>query len=249
MFKVKEVSELSGVSIRTLHYYDEIGLLKPGTVSESGYRLYTEGDLDKLQHILFYRELGFPLMKIKEMMQSADFDRRAALEQQRNMLYAKREQLDKLIETIELTIRQMKGEIEMTHEQKFRGFDFSRNPYEDEARKRWGDQAVDEANQKIQRLSENERQALGDQMNDIYQKLAALRHGAPDSPEAQAAIKEWYDLLNEHFGNYPPEMFKNLGQMYVADERFTANIDRFGEGLAAFMRDAMAVYADRLMNG
>lgn len=245
LFRVKEVADLSGVSVRTLHYYDEIGLLVPDTISESGYRLYSEEDLEKLQQILFYRELGFPLMKIKEIISSSTFDRKTALEKQRDMLYNKRKQLDRLIETIEMTIKEMKGEVQMTHKQKFQGFDFSHNPYEDEARKRWGDKAVDKSNAKLNPMSKDEQQALGEQMNDIYRKLATLRHGAPDSPEAQEAIGEWYHCLGK-FGTYPPEAFKNLGQMYVDDERFTKNIDQFGEGLALFMRDAMAIYADRM---
>jgi len=245
LFKVKEVADLSGVSIRTLHYYDEIGLLVPDKVSDTGYRLYSEEDLENLQQILFYRELGFPLMKIKDIISSKTYDRSAALEEQRAMLYDKRNQLDNLIETIEMTIKQMRGEVHMTNEQKFQGFDFSRNPYEDEARQRWGDKAVDESNKKMKNMSKDEQQLLGDRMNEIYRKLATLRHGAPESPEAQEAIKEWHDFLNG-FGAYPPEVFKNLGQMYVDDERFTKNIDQFGDGLAAFMRDAMAIYADNL---
>lgn len=132
----------------------------------------------------------------------------------------------------------------MTNKEKFEGFDFSHNPYEQEARERWGDEAVDKANAKIGSMSKDEQEAMAKAMNSIYKKLAALRHGSPESEEAQAAIKEWYDFLN-NFGNYSLEAFKGLGQMYVDDERFTKNIDQFGEGLAKFMRDAMAVFADQ----
>ena len=128
----------------------------------------------------------------------------------------------------------------MTNEEKFAGFDFRENPYEEEARRRWGDAAVDEANARIAGREE----AIAAEMGDIFQRLASLRDGSPGSPAAQAAIKAWYDFLNENFGDYSPAAFKGLGEMYVADERFTANIDRFGEGLAAFMRDAMAIFAD-----
>src|SRR5699024_3212450 len=116
--------------------------------------------------------------------------------------------------------------------------DFSHNPYEQEARERWGDKAVDESNAK---MKEN-KEALQDEFNTIYHDLAAIRHEEPDSYVAQKGIKVWYDFLNK-MGNYSMDAFEGLGQMYVADERFTKNIDQFGEGLAAFMRDAMVVYA------
>ncbi|NLA57950.1 MAG: MerR family transcriptional regulator [Firmicutes bacterium] len=242
--KVKEVADLVGISVRTLHYYDQIGLLVPDQVNESGYRLYSDKNLEMLQQILFFRELGFPLKKIKEIIENPTFDQQEALVLHRKMLMEKRRRIDQMLETIDKTIRHLKGEIDMTREEKFKGFDFSRNPYEQEARQRWGNEAVDKANTKLGALSKAEQGALADKMNEIYRRLAELRHGSPESDEAQAAIKAWYDLLNSNFGSYPPEVFKALGQMYVDDERFTANIDQFGEGLAAFMRDAMAYFAD-----
>ncbi len=243
---VKEAAELAGISVRTLHFYDEIGLLTPDEVTEAGYRVYSERNLETLQEILFFRELGFSLKQIKEIMSDPAYDRQAALELHRKMLIEKRDRLDQLITTIDKTIQHMKGEIKMTVEEKFQGFDFSRNPYEQEARERWGDQAVDESKAKLGKMSEAEMKALQDEIHAIYSKLAQLRHGSPESEEAQAAIEEWYRALNR-FGHYSLEAFKGLGQLYVDDERFTKNIDQFGEGLAAFMRDAMAVYADRRM--
>ncbi|RFU68374.1 MerR family transcriptional regulator [Bacillus sp. V59.32b] len=241
--KVKEVADLVGISVRTLHHYDEIGLLTPEEITESGYRLYSEANLEMLQQILFFRELGFPLKKIKEIISSPAFNRQEALELHRQMLLEKRTRLDKMLSTIDKTILHSKGEINMTNQEKFEGFDFSHNPYEQEARERWGDEAVDRSNTKIGQMSKAEQEAMSQEMNEIYRKLAALRNDAPDSKESQAAIKEWYDLLNR-MGNYSLDAFKGLGQMYVDDERFTKNIDKFGEGLAKFMRDAMAIYAD-----
>ncbi len=241
--KVKEVADLVGVSVRTLHHYDAIGLLTPDGTTEAGYRLYSDENLEMLQQILFFRELDFPLTKIKEIIHSPSFDRLEALKLHRSMLLEKRSRLDKMIATIDKTIRHAKGEIQMTTKEKFEGFDFSHNPYEQEARERWGDEAVDKASAKVGSLPKDEQGALAQAMNGIYTKLAGLRGGSPDSPEAQAAIKEWYDLLNR-MGSYSLEAFKGLGQMYVDDERFTRSIDRFGDGLAKFMRDAMAVYAD-----
>ncbi|MFB4475362.1 MerR family transcriptional regulator [Virgibacillus sp. SK37] len=241
---VKEVSELAGVSIRTLHHYDEIGLLTPKKINGSGYRIYSEADLERLQQILFFKELGFSLKKIKEIMNSSSYKQEEALEIQRGMLIDKRKRIDKMIQTIDKTIQNKKGEIQMTDKEKFEGFDFSHNPYEDEARKKWGDQVVDDSNAKIKQLFKYERESLEKEFNDIYRRLAEIRHESPDSDIAQEKIGLWYDYLNK-IGNYSLDAFKGLGQMYVDDERFTKNIDKFGEGLAKFMRDAMAVYAER----
>lgn len=229
--------------MRTLHHYDEIGLLIPEGITESGYRVYSEENLEDLQQILFFKELGFSLNKIKEIINSPSFDRQEALEVQHKMLLDKRSQLDRMISTIEKTIQHSKGEIEMTNKEKFEGFDFSHNPYEKEARKLWGNKAVDESNSKIAKMSELERKEFVDRFNAIYKNLATMRHLPADSAEVQAAIKEWYLFLNE-IGNYSLEAFKSLGQMYVDDVRFTDSIDKYGEGLAKLMCDAMAVYAD-----
>ncbi|MCM3094348.1 MULTISPECIES: MerR family transcriptional regulator [unclassified Cytobacillus] len=238
--KVKEVAELVGISVRTLHHYDEIGLLTPDETTEAGYRVYSDENLETLQQILFFKELGFPLKKIKEIIDSPSFDREEALIMQHKMLLEKKRRLEKMIGTIEKTIQHSKGEIQMSKQEKFEGFDFSHNPYEQEARERWGDKAVDEANEKAKNMTAFDQERF----NDIYRSLASIRHLSPDSKEAQEGIKEWYQFLNK-LGNYSLDAFKGLGQMYVDDERFTKNIDKFGEGLAQFMCDAMAVYADK----
>lgn len=236
--KVKEVADIVGISVRTLHHYDDIGLLKPETTSNAMYRIYSDHNLETLQQILFFKELDFPLKKIKEIIYSPSFNREEALEMHRRMLLEKRSQLDKMIQTIDKTIQHTKGEIKMTDKEKFAGFDFSHNPYEQEARDRWGDKAVEESNAKI----EENKEAFQEAFNVIYRDLAAIRHEAPGSDTAQEGIKVWYDFLNRT-GNYSLDAFQGLGQMYVKDERFTKNIDQFGDGLAVFMCDAMAVYA------
>ncbi|RAI83707.1 DNA-binding transcriptional MerR regulator [Paenibacillus pabuli] len=242
--KVKEVAELVGISVRTLHHYDEIGLLTPDEVTSAGYRLYSDANLEMLQQILFFKELDFSLKDIKEIINNPSFDREEALNMHRHILLEKRQRLDLMIATIDKSVQHVRGEIKMTAKEQFEGFNFSQHPYEQEARERWGDQAVDQANQKLHKQSSEEQKAMSDQMNSIYTRLAAIRHTDPNSAEAQSGISEWYSYLN-NMGNYPPEVFRGLGQMYVDDERFTRNIDQFGEGLAVFMRDAMAVFADR----
>ncbi|PIC65043.1 MerR family transcriptional regulator [Sporosarcina sp. P13] len=237
LLKVKEVSELTGVSIRTLHHYDDIGLLVPDQVTEAGYRLYSDENLADLQQVLFFRELGFSLKHIKELLSSPTFKRLEALELQRDMLVQKKSQLERMLATIDRTIQSEKGENIMTNEEKFKGFDFAKNPYEEEAKARWGKKAVEQTNSQFTK-------EIQEDMNRIYYKLADIRHLEADSIEAQEAIEEWFLLLNR-IGSYSLDAFKGLGEMYVADERFTKNIDQFGEGLARFMRDAMNVYVDQ----
>jgi DNA-binding transcriptional MerR regulator len=239
--KIKEVADLVGISVRTLHHYDEIGLLSPSDISASGYRIYSDDNLEMLQQILFFKELGFSLKQIHEMISSPTYDRKEALEMQRNLLIEKRRRLDKILATIDKTISHMKGEIEMSQKERFEGFDFSSIPYEQEAREKYGDKAVDDSREKLEKLSKEE---LTKSINEIYRKLANLRFGSPETDEAQEAIEEWFVFVN-NMGKYSLDAFKGLGQMYVDDKRFTKNIDKFGEGLARFMCDAMAVFADK----
>lgn len=244
LLRVKEVADLVGISVRTLHHYDDIGLLTPDRLTPSGYRLYSDKNLETLQQILFYKELGFSLQKIKQMILSPTFNREVALLEQRQMLVAKRKQLDQMIATIDKTIQHAKGVIQMSNKERFVGFDFSQNPYEKEARQRWGDEVVDKSNATLENMPKEEKKSMEEKMGSVYRELAALRHSSPASHEAQAAIKKWHDFLNQNFHHYSLEAFKQLGKMYVQDDRFTKNIDLFGDGLAQFMCDAMAIYSN-----
>lgn len=179
--QIKEITDLVGISVRTLHYYDEIGLLTPDETTDSGYRVYSQANLETLQQILFYRELDFSLKEIKEILNSPLFDRQKILEAQYRMLLKKQEQLDQMIETIKKTIQQTKGEMKMTNKEMFKGFDFSHNPYEEEARERWGDETVDKANQITSNMSHFDQEKF----NEIFQNLAEVRTFAPDSDVAQ----------------------------------------------------------------
>ena len=238
--KVNEVAKIAGVSVRTLHHYDKIGLLSP-TKTESGYRYYSSSDLDVLQQILFFRELDFSLNDIKKIIKNPSFDKNEALENHKKMLLQRRSKIDIMLENIDMTIKHNKGEIKMNEKDKFKGFDFNEgNIYEDEAKKCWGSKAVEENKEKI-KGRENE---IGEEMNNIYFSLASIRHLSPESDEAQSEIKKWYDFLNK-FGSYSLDAFEGLGQMYVDDERFKNNIDKFGDGLAVFMKDAMKVYSQK----
>lgn len=177
--KVKEVAELASISVRTLHHYDEIGLLTPDEVTAAGYRLYSDANLERLQQILFFKELDFSLKEIKNIITNPSFNPEEALKMHRLILLEKRQRLDQMIATIDRTVLHVRGEIKMTAKEQFEGFNFSQNPYEQEARERWGDHAVDQANQKLYSKSTTAQKALSDQMNEIYKHLASLRHTEP----------------------------------------------------------------------
>nr|WP_202111749.1 MerR family transcriptional regulator [Saccharibacillus sp. WB 17] len=244
--KVKEVSQLAGISVRALHHYDEIGLLRPERTAEAGYRLYAEQDLERLQQILFFRELGFTLQEIRGILDDPAFDRLEALELQRRLLERKLEQTRRMIDNIDRTIRHAKGEIGMTDEQRFEGIEFTNDPYEREARERWGDARIDESKKKLAEAARTPGLSaeLQREWEERVQSLAGIRHEHPASLIAQQEIGRWCDFLH-HFGTYSPEALAGLGRLYTEDERFTAHLDRYGAGLAAFMGAAMEEYARR----
>lgn len=240
----KEVAAITGITVRTLHYYDKIGLLCPRRNQQNGYRFYLDEDLDQLQQILFFKACGFSLASIQQMLNRPDFDREKAFELQRNYLLHEKKRIDTMLDTLDKTRKAMKGEMTMSQKEKFGGFDFTSNPYEEEARRLWGEDAVNQSNHRIESLSETEQSAIGQGMHMLFTKLAKLRNDDPRAEQSQAAIDEMYQHFNQNFGYfYTLEAFAGLGQMYVQDSRFTKNIDQYGAGLAAFLAEAMAVYA------
>lgn len=242
--QIKEVAEISGVSVRTLQHYDRIGLLVAGRNSQNDYREYDDTALDRLQQVLLFRECGFSLMQIKSLLDDPRFDRVKALELQKKILQYEQERLEKMLHTLEQTISHtLKGE-PMSAKDKFRGFDFSENKYTDEAKERWGDEAVDKSNAFVNAMSADEKASIEEKMNALFQSLATLREKDPASKEAQEGIARMYEFFNKSFGvTYTLEMFQGVGQMYVEDERFTENIDAFGDGLAPFLAEAMRIFA------
>jgi MerR family transcriptional regulator, multidrug-efflux activator len=250
-YTVKQVAEMAGVSVRTLHHYDHIGLLRPAHVTDAGYRLYNQRDLERLQQILFFRELGFELRKIGEILDSPDFDARRALLTHRELLIEKQDRLGRLIKTIDESIIRLEREEPMSNDSMFQGFDSARVEeqiarYRDEAIEKYGKETVEQSEQQVRSLSSDKWKEIETESADINQQLAQLMDThAPDSPEAQVQIERWYNLLNRHFSTYTPEMFAGLGELYVADERFTAHYDQVRPGLAAYLRDGMKTFAER----
>ena len=246
-YTIKRVAELAGLTVRALHHYDHIGLLRPAAHSEAGYRLYTEADLERLQQVLFFRELGFSLQDIKAIIDSPDFDRKQALLEHRKILREKQKRLAKLITSVDRTIDALERGTHMDEKEMFEGFDQAKmGEYRQEARQRWGAEVVDESYRRVGRLSKEEWAAVGAESEAINKNLAALMGRDPADPEVQQWIGRWFKLINDTYYDCTPEIFRALGEGYVADSRFTAFYEKYSPGLAEFMRAAMAVYADRL---
>jgi len=234
MRTVSQVSALTGVSVRTLHHYDAIGLLKPARITEAGYRLYDDPALERLHSILLFRELGFSLEEIKRILDTPDFDPMEALEKQIALLEEKRARLEAMIRQAK-KFRE-KGTIEMKKET----FD----TYAREAESRWGKtEAWKEYAKKSEGRTREREQSLGDGLMDIFLRLGALRQGDPGSQEAQELVKELQSYITAHYYTCTPQILKGLGQMYAAGGEFTENIDKAGgPGTAVFARKAIEIY-------
>ena len=238
------LSRLSGVSIRALHHYDRIGLLRPSEVGNAGYRYYDDEAIERLWQILFYRELDFPLSDIAGILSSPSFDRTRALKEHRTLLLQKRERLDRLID---LVSNAMKGETTM----EFKPFDSSkydetRKQYAEEAKTRWGEtEAYRESAWRTAKYSDEDFARIQAQSGALFAEFAALAGTDPADARVQALVGRWQALISESYYFCTDEILAGLGQMYVADERFTKNIDQFGAGTAKLMSDAIAVYCSK----
>lgn len=239
--KIQEAARLTGVTERTLRYYDRIGLLHPSGMTKSGYRLYDEDALRRLQQILFFRELGFPLAQIREIMDSPGYDMNEALRRHRLLLIAERDRLNGLIDLAERTL---KGGNDMSFDAFDRsGIDRQRDAYAEEARRRWGGtDAYAESEKKTAGYGKEQWAAIQQEADEIFAAFAALRGHAPDEPDVQALVARWQAHITRNYYACTKEILAGLGQMYTADERFIQNIDRAGAGTAQLMSAAIAAY-------
>ena len=236
---MKEVSRLSGVSVRTLHYYDAIGLLTPTRVTEAGYRLYDDEALRRLHSILLLRQLQFPLKQIKDILDSPGFDPLQALEQQIRLLELQRQQLDNLI--AHARKMQKKGVFIMN----FSTFDTTEmDRYAAEAKKKWGKtDAYREFSQRASGKTQAQMDAAGQALMDIFAEFGAIRHLSPASEVAQALVAKLQDFITHHYYNCTKQILRGLGQLYIAGDAMTENIDKAGgEGTARFVHQAIEVY-------
>jgi len=239
MKTIHEVSQLAGISIRTLQYYDTIGLLHPSVHSDSGYRLYSNMDLEKLQQILLFRELEFPLREIKEIMESPDYDRSKALEQQIQLLTLKKEHIENLI-TLAQGIKALG-----VNTMDFRAFDTKKlDEYSKEAKATWGKTPqYKEFEEKERNRTPKENAKMASDMMDIFRSFGEIKNQDPASNEAQTLVKQLQNFITEHFYTCTNQILASLGQMYAGGGDFTKNIDEAGgEGTAKFVNAAIQLY-------
>ncbi|MBB6733800.1 MerR family transcriptional regulator [Cohnella zeiphila] len=248
-YTVQKLGRLAGISTRTLRYYDEIGILKPARINSSGYRIYGQAEVDRLQQILFYRELGVGLEQIKEIVTDPAFNAAAALREHREQLLDRRRQLDLLIASVEMTIAASEGRRTMSDQEKFEGFkqkliDDNERKYGKEIREKYGEETVNRSNGKLKNMTKEEHERLTRLSEELERTLAeAFAGGDPASEIAQRAADLHRQWLSFYWPEYTKEAHAGLARMYVDDERFKAHYDAKQPGTAEFLRDAIRIYA------
>lgn len=241
MMTVKEVSDLTGVSIRTLHYYDQLGLLPAAGHTDSGYRLYDDAALERLQQILLFRELEFPLKDIQRILTNSAFDRRKALAQQIELLTLKKQHLESLISLAQKTLTTGGTYMDFT------AFDTQKiQEYTRQAKQQWGaTSAYKEFEQKTAHQTAQEAANMGSRLMEILAVFGGMQHKSPAAPAVQTQVKALQAFITEHYYTCTKEIFAQLGQMYGAGGAFTENINAAGgPGTAEFAAKAIAVYCE-----
>lgn len=251
-YTVHQLAELSGVSGRTLRYYDQIGLLTPARINSSGYRIYGEKEVDRLQQILFYRELEVSLDEIHNILEHPDFDPITALKAHYTKLAQKRDHLEQLLHTVKVTIESKEVGIKMQDKEKFEGLKAERikeneMKYGAEIREKYGDREIDENNARLRGMSEkeyNHMQALEAEVVALLKE--ALATNSPASEEAEQLVQKHKEWLMYSWSTFSKEAYQNLADMYAVDERFTSYYDdKAGPGAAKFLRDAIHHYVNK----
>lgn len=235
---VNEVSKIAGISVRTLHYYDEIGLLQPKATTEAGYRLYGDEELERLWQILFFRELDFSLAKIREIIHNPSFDKEKALNQHKKLLLQKKKRLNKIIKSIDITLK--KGfDVNMIDVFNMENYE----KYKEEAIQKYNDMAIN-TYKKTSKYSKKKWEEITKESNIIYNQLAVNMDKEVGDNLVQELIGQWRNHITTYYYDCTLDIFRGLGQLYVDDERFTKNIDKTKEGLAKFMKEAIEYYCD-----
>jgi DNA-binding transcriptional MerR regulator len=247
-YTVQKLATLAGISVRTLHYYDEIGLLHPAGVKKNGYRYYEEGELLKLQQILFFRELDFPLEDIKRILSSPTFNMTEALRDQKKLIELKKTRLTKLVQTIDKTLKKINKQTIMKDEELYGNFSKEEmERYTEEAREKWGrTEAFKQSEVRVKKMGKEGLKKVLTESGKLTVEIAeCMKNGEkPTNEKAQKLIARHYDGLRAF---YEPnlELYRGLAEMYVADERFKQNYEKVAPGLAEFMRGAMIAYCDK----
>ena len=244
MFTVKQLSELAGITRRTLHYYDEIGLLKPTRVSANGYRYYGEESLLRLQQILLYRKLDMPLEDIRQILERPGFDALSALQSHQVELRKRVTHLERMIKTVEQTINHLEGKQDMSHKQLFEAFSEEQQAeYEKEAMQMYDPTIVQASVKRWKSYTQDEKQRILDEGGAVYQDMVLAMPKGASSPEALACVERWRRHM-EYFWSPNDEQLLGLVDGYNNDPRFKANFDKIHPNLAEFMRQAVQVYVN-----
>ncbi|WP_043930890.1 MerR family transcriptional regulator [Bacillus sp. EB01] len=249
-YTVQKLANLAGISARTLRYYDEIGILKPSRINSSGYRIYGSAEVNRLQQILFYRELDVPLETIKEIIVAPGYDEAAALRDHREKLLEKRRQLELLIANVDKTIKAKEGSFTMSDKEKFEGFkqkmiEENEEKYGDEIRQKYGKDKVEQSYAKVKNMTPEQHEEVTKLAEEVQHTLAeAFKTGDPAGELAQKAADLHKKWLMFYWSSYSKEAHAGLAQMYVDDERFTSYYDKDQPGTAKFLRDAIHIYTE-----
>ncbi len=253
-YKVKEVSDMVGLSVRMLHHYDKKGLLKPDHLTDAGYRQYSEENLIQLQQILFLRELDFSLDAIKNMMVDSAYDSMEVLDRQQKLLEMKVQRLLKIVDNIEKTKESVKRGGSMSNKERFDGFDMNeieahKEKYAKEVKDRWGD--TDAYAQSVKRTANytvDDHERIQKETDALYEALVKLMGSDVSDAAVQVLVAARRQMITDHYYDCTMEIFAGLGQMYVADERFTKNLDKYAAGFAKYLSDAIAYYSVHAIN-
>jgi DNA-binding transcriptional MerR regulator len=248
MYTVRKLSRLAGITPRTLHYYDEIGLLKPSEVGDNGYRYYGEASLLRLQQILLYRELELPLAEIREILDGKGFDELVSLRRHRAALEQHIRRTEKLITSVDETISFMEGRQKMDEIKMFEPFSEEQQAeYEKEVAEKYDPRIVQASQRKWKSYTKEEKQHIGDEGNAVYRDFVLAIPKGPASPEAQDCVRRWREHM-AYFWEPNDEQCLELADLYNDDPRFKANFDKIDPRLAEFVREAVKIYIDNKSN-
>jgi len=245
-YTVKQLAKLSGVTVRALHHYDEIGLLKPSHRTDAGYRLYEEKDLMRLQQILIYREMDFALEDVKQILDDPDFDLAASLHDQKQYLLQQQERYQQLIKTIDKTLSKITGDELVTDAELYEGISpEDRERWDREAKEQYGDM-YEMSQKKVRQMTKSQWAAVKELAAEVNRGMIALQGRDPTDPEVQAVIAKHHAWI-ETFYPCSAEIYRGLSNLYVEHPEFRAHYDQQSAGLAEFMSAAMKVYAERIL--
>ncbi len=249
-YTVHQLARMAKVSVRTLHHYDQIGLLRPGTRSAAGYRQYGETELLRLQQILFFKELDVPLADIGRILDDPGFDPLKALRQHRQMLEQQAERLAVLLNTIDRTIHKITEEtMTLSDEELYEGFSQEQiQRYQKEVNEKYDPQLVAESNRRVRKMTKEQWKGIKEEGDNVTRTIAALKGTPVGDPRVQAAIKRHHAWI-ENFYTCSAEVYRGLGHLYTENDEFRANYDKYAPGLADYMQQAMEYFWEHSLKG